>query len=122
MVNPTAPVAAPATTVVRDGKKVDANAEAEKPAEQRERGTKNFIEGYRIEKDRPAQNGVKRPSNGTLCGAVWAALDQIMLAGRMPVAKELPEMATKNGWNATNVVCEFYQWRRFNGIRGRQPK
>lgn len=123
MVTPAAPPAIAATTIVRDGKKVDPNAEVvQHEEEQRERGTKNFIEGYRIEKDRPEQNGVKRPSQGTLCGAVWAKLDSIRESGRMPVAKELGELAIKNKWNPTNVVCEFYQWRRFNGIRGRQVK
>jgi len=75
--------------------------------------------GYKIEKNRAEQNGVKRPSAGTLCGMVWAALDAVH-ATRMPVASDLDTIATTNGWNRNNVSCEFYQWRKFNGIKGRQ--
>lgn len=77
--------------------------------------------GYKIEKDRAEQNGVKRPSTGTLCGQVWAALDAVH-ATRMPVASDLDTIATTNAWNRNNVSCEFYQWRKFNGIKGRQVK
>lgn len=77
--------------------------------------------GYKIEKDRPTANGVKRPSTGTLCGMVWAALDAVH-ATRMPVASDLDTIATTNSWNRNNVSCEFYQWRKFNGIKGRQVK
>lgn len=75
--------------------------------------------GYKIEKNRAEQNGVKRPSAGTLCGQVWAALDAVH-ATRMPVASDLDTIATTNAWNRNNVSCEFYQWRKFNGIKGRQ--
>lgn len=77
--------------------------------------------GYKIEKNRAEQNGVKRPSAGTLCGMVWAALDAVH-ATRMPVAADLDTIATTNAWNRNNVSCEFYQWRKFNGIKGRQVK
>lgn len=77
--------------------------------------------GYKIEKNRAEQNGVKRPSAGTLCGMVWAALDAVH-ATRMPVASDLDDIANANGWNRNNVSCEFYQWRKFNGIKGRQVK
>jgi hypothetical protein len=77
--------------------------------------------GYKIEKNRAEQNGVKRPSAGTLCGQVWAALDAVH-ATRMPVASDLDDIANANGWNRNNVSCEFYQWRKFNGIKGRQVK
>ena len=75
--------------------------------------------GYKIEKNRAEQNGVKRPSAGTLCGQVWAALDAVH-ATRMPVASDLDTIATTNAWNRNNVSCEFYQWRKFHGIKGRQ--
>lgn len=76
---------------------------------------------YRIEKDRDTQNGITRPSAGTKCGDVWAFLDKaakgnpasLTLAG-------LKAVATDQGFNVTNAVIEFYRWRRFNGIIGRQ--
>lgn len=82
----------------------------------------NVNKGYTIQKDRPEQNGVKRPSAGTLCGNVWAALDDLREAKGMPVAADLPSLAEANGWNLNNVMCEFYQWRKFNGIKGRQTR
>lgn len=76
---------------------------------------------YRIEKDRDTQNGITRPSAGTKCGDVWAFLDKaakgnpasLTLAG-------LKAVASDQGFNVTNAVIEFYRWRRFNGIVGRQ--
>jgi hypothetical protein len=78
----------------------------------------NVSKGYNIEKDRPKQNGVTRPSSGTVCGQVWAAFD----AQPTITAKDLPALAEAHGWNKNNVSCEFYVWRKFNGIRGRQAK
>ena len=82
----------------------------------------NVVKGYKIEKDRPMHNGVKRPSSGTLCGSVWAALDTFYATKGMPLAIDLPALADANGWNKNNVMCEFYAWRKFNGIAGRQSR
>lgn len=71
--------------------------------------------GYKIEKERERRNGVTRPSTGTLCGQVWAEFDK-----RPDItSKDLPSIATEHGWNRNNVSCEFYNWRKFNGITGR---
>jgi hypothetical protein len=75
----------------------------------------NAPKGYTIQKNRPEQNGVKRPSDNTTCGKVWAAFD----ANPTIASKQLGELAEANGWNKNNVSCEFYQWRKFNGIKGR---
>lgn len=82
----------------------------------------NVNSGYKILKDRPMQNGLKRPSPGTLCGNVWDALDKLRAEKGMPLASDLPDLAEANGWNKNNVMCEFYQWRKFNGISGRQTR
>ena len=82
----------------------------------------NVNKGYKIQKVRPEQNGVKRPSEGTLCGNVWAALDKLREEKGMAVATDLQGLADANGWNRNNVMCEFYQWRKFNGISGRQTR
>lgn len=82
----------------------------------------NVNKGYSIEKDRPAQNGMKRPSAGTICGNTWAAFDAIRAATGMVTAADLPGVTTANGWNKNNVMCEFYAWRKFNGISGRQVR
>ena len=64
------------------------------------------------------QNGVKRPKAGGGCAAVWAWLD----ANPGATVKEAKEVAPANRWKSNNVACEFYAWRKFNGICGRQQK
>lgn len=77
--------------------------------------------GIKIEKDREERNGVKRPSIGGVCRAIWDACDTFSAAqGRAPASKEVKLMAETYGWNANNASIEYYQWRKFMGIRGRQ--
>lgn len=78
--------------------------------------------GLKIEKDRPMQNGVKRPSAGGMCRAVWDALDAYREAngGQIMSAAQVKDLAESKGWNTNNASIEFYQWRKFNGIKGRQ--
>lgn len=79
--------------------------------------------GLVIEKNRPEQNGIKRPSAGGRCRAVWDALDEYRTnEGVLPDAKFVRALAVENNWNPNNASIEFYQWRKFNGITGRQPK
>ena len=61
------------------------------------------------------QNGVKRPKAGGVCAAVWAWLDTNPGA----TVKEAKGIAVDHSWNPNNVACEFYAWRKFNGISGR---
>ena len=76
--------------------------------------------GLTIEKDRPEQNGVKRPSAGGMCRAVWdACWAQQTETGEVPTAKWVKEKAAAMGWNPNNASIEYYQWRKFNGISGR---
>lgn len=79
--------------------------------------------GLIIEKNRPEQNGVRRPSAGGLCRAVWDACWAHQAAtGTPPTAKEVKAIAEANGWNPNNASIEYYQWRKFNGITGRVAK
>ncbi len=81
------------------------------------------VPGLVIEKDRPTQNGVTRPSAGGRCRAVWDALDAYRAeTGMVPDAKVVRELAADEGWNPNNASIEFYQWRKFNGITGRAKK
>jgi hypothetical protein len=123
------PVAAPVhngnVTRVVDGKKVEAKAPKAK-GEPRTRSDKPAApvvprvsrKGYTIQKEREERNGVKRPSEGTVCGNVWAEFD------KNPEIKagELQALSDEKGWNRTNVSCEFYAWRKFMGIKGRAAK
>lgn len=81
---------------------------------------KRATSGLKIEKDREERNGVKRPSVGGMCRAVWDALDAMVEAGKSPTAKDVKALAEEKKWNSNNASIEFYQWRKFNGIRGRQ--
>lgn len=74
-----------------------------------------------IEKDRPEQNGVKQPSAGGMCRAVWDFCTSAS-ATTLVTAAQVKEAAAANGWNPNNAMIEYYQWRKFNGIRGRQAK
>lgn len=77
--------------------------------------------GLVIEKNRPEQNGIKRPSAGGRCRAVWDAMDEYRAnEGVLPDAKFVRALAVENGWNPNNASIEFYQWRKFNGIQGRK--
>jgi hypothetical protein len=75
-----------------------------------------------IEKNREERNGVKRPSAGGLCRAVWDFLDTQHTADRIPTVAQAKLEAEARGWNTTNASIEYYAWRKFNGIRGRIAK
>jgi hypothetical protein len=75
----------------------------------------NVSRGHKIQKDRPCQNGVKRPSDGTQCAAVWELCDTL----GNPSAKDMRAQNDAMGWNMNNTLIELYNWRKFNGITGR---
>ena len=70
----------------------------------------------KIEKNRPVQNGVTRPSAGGLCRDVW---DFCEASNGLPTVKEVKAHALDKGWNVNNASIEYYQYRKFMGIRGR---
>lgn len=73
--------------------------------------------GLKIEKDRETRNGVTRPSAGGKCRGVWDMLDTI---GTSATAKEARTKAVELGFDKTTTMVQFYRWRKFNGIEGRQ--
>lgn len=81
---------------------------------------KSTSSGLKIEKNREERNGIERPSVGGTCHAVWDAMDAMVASGKNPSAKDVKALAEERGWNPNNASIEFYQWRKFNGIRGRQ--
>jgi hypothetical protein len=72
--------------------------------------------GLKIEADRPEQNGVKRPSAGGKCRGIWDMLDGI---GVDATAKQARETGAGR-FDKTTIMVQFYRWRKFNGIEGRQ--
>ena len=112
-------------TRVIDGKRVDGSVTertARTPRDAAPVVPRATRKGYKIQVDREERNGVKRPSEGTTCGAVWAALDSLHSSPEGLKAADLPGLADDNGWNRTNVSCEYYAWRKFMGIKGRAAK
>jgi hypothetical protein len=71
---------------------------------------------------REERNGVKRPTAGGQCAAVWEALDQMRAAGTVPTPKDAKLWAESVGANANNACIELYQWRKFNGIKRETKK
>lgn len=72
----------------------------------------------KIQSNRPERNGVKRPSEGTICAQIWAWCDAAHDTGGKVAAKDLK--AALPGLDATTCTVQFYRWRKFNGIQGRQ--
>lgn len=65
------------------------------------------------------RNGLKQPGAGTICRQIWDYCQSQYDAGYMPKAKEL------RAWGAgklddTTMTIQFYRWRKFTGIGGRQ--
>lgn len=98
-------------TKVVDGKRVEPGKTNSEKSEGN-CNARHHASGYKIEPVRPERNGVKRPSSGTLCGAVWEYLDE----NPASTAKEMVAIAADRNWNRTNVLCELYNWRKFNGL------
>lgn len=84
------------------------------------KGTRKTGKGLKIEKVREERNGITRPSIGGKCRAIWDTCDEIYSTGEMPMPKLIKGLAEKNNWNINNAIIELYQWRKFNGIVGRQ--
>lgn len=77
----------------------------------------------KVEKDRPEQNGIKRPSNGGICREIWDfAQDVLDNTGTAPTAKQMRTHGETVGWSMVTTMIQFYQWRKYNGIKGRTPK
>lgn len=75
--------------------------------------------GISIQKDRPEQNGVTRPSEGGVCAQIWAECDKRSADGMVPAVKSLKEWATAQGIDLTTCTIQYYQWRKFMGVVGR---
>lgn len=72
-------------------------------------------------KVRAAANGVTQPSSGTICGAIWAALDakRTALKGETPTFEHLRELAKDAGWQKNTAMTQYQRWKQFNGLMPR---
>lgn len=82
---------------------------------------KAHVTGYTIEKNRKTSHGYTRPSAGTICGKWWDTLDKMANGKPKTVAiADARVKAEKGGVDATTATVQFYRWRRFHGVEGRQ--
>lgn len=75
----------------------------------------------KIEKNRPEQNGVKRPSAGTTCSAVWgiaARLSEVP-SGKIATLSQVVKAAEAKGINKFTARTQYARWRVFHGLIGR---
>ncbi len=69
------------------------------------------------------QNGVTRPGEGTLCGKIWAAADELSKQSQgVATIAALKLHADVQGVNDHTIKTQYARWRSFNGIAGRLPK
>ena len=71
---------------------------------------------YTIEKNREQQNGLKRPSKGTICAELWDCYDKM----GDPEIKYVKQFAEANGFDQTTATIQFYRWRKFRGIQSKR--
>lgn len=76
--------------------------------------------GIKIEKNRPQQNGITRPSAGTTCLRVWDLCDSMTVSlGRTVPLSAVIDAAKGLGINQFTARTQYACWRKFNGIFGR---
>ena len=82
--------------------------------------TRTSASGYKIEKDRPQQNGIKQPSTGTTCRIIWDKLDALQAAsGAVPLIGAFKVVAAGMGLDPTTTTIQYYRWRNYHGVSGR---
>ena len=63
------------------------------------------------------QNGVPRPFEGGLTGAVWDIADKMSAhLQRPPTKKEVFDECAKQGCKKGTTATQFSLWKRFNGL------
>jgi len=76
--------------------------------------------GKTVEQNRPEQNGLKRPSKGSICAIIWDTCDRITSEqGSHCTSAEL--FNALQGYNECTLRTQYARWRQFNGITGRLP-
>ena len=67
----------------------------------------------------PKQNGVARPKDGTVTGAIWAIADSLSTDLGTPVnRKPVMEACEKVELNKATVATQYGRWRKFHGLVG----
>lgn len=103
---------------VEDSRKPVVTEEAPPPAPAP--AVKSKSAGTKIQKDREERNGVKRPSAGTICAAIWDALDNLRIGGEggsyMPTFKDLKKLQDQYSWQRNTAVTQYQRWKEFHDL------
>lgn len=80
-------------------------------------GTVVKPKSLKIEKVRDSSNGVTRPSAGSICRAIWDALDsQRKSLKTIPTFENLRELMKANSWSKNTAMTQYQRWKQFNGV------
>lgn len=74
----------------------------------------------KIEKNRAARNGVKRPSVGSICREVWDALDASRAKLKaIPTFENVRDLMKAHNWQRNTAFTQYQRWKQFNGVMPR---
>lgn len=83
-------------------------------------GTVVKPKSLKIEKVRDANNGVTRPSAGSICRAIWDQLDSKRAADKaVPSFENLRDMMKQFNWSRNTAMTQYQRWKQFNGVMPR---
>lgn len=98
--------------------KFAAGRAAAEPADKPESKAKRFTKA----EGAVEQNGIKRPAADTLCGRVWAALDQLKADGKEPTAKNAAAAFDGVAIAAATIRTQSQRWKAFHGFKREEKK
>jgi len=71
----------------------------------------------KIEKGRPKQNGVTKPSLGSICREIWDALDAVRVSSKsVPTFEVVRDLMRANSWQRNTAYTQYQRWKQFNGV------
>lgn len=74
----------------------------------------------KIEKGRFKHNGVTQPSTGSICRAIWDALDVKRTADKaVPTFENLRDLMKQYGWSKNTAMTQYQRWKQYNGVMPR---
>jgi hypothetical protein len=92
------------------------------PAGPREKVVGEVVQAksLKIEKNREARNGVKRPSVGSICREVWDALDASRSKTKeVPTFENVRDLMKAHNWQRNTAFTQYQRWKQFHGVMPR---
>lgn len=59
---------------------------------------------------------VKRPSDGTICAAIWDMLDAMRTDDHIPKLHEVIRAGDEHGWNHATLKTQYAAWKKAYSI------